>query len=289
MEASKRDFPEPVFVGGVGRSGTHVMGRLLDAHPRYHRIRTEARFHAAPGGLPDLCADRTSMDEFLDRMGDRWWQRGANQRQGLRRVIGREGFEQALAEFRATFPDDRMEASRRLVRALLDPPAAEAGKPAWVEITGHTVEEAPFLCELFPNARFINMVRDGRAVVAGTLKKSDLTDEPKRALKRWEDMVRSAERSMQSLPDGAMLSIFLDDLTAHDREGTFTRVVEFLEIDDPAPMRKYFEREISAERAHVGAWRERMAPADARRVDRRYRRLLRRLRRQGIDWAPAPD
>jgi len=288
MVADQREFPEPVFVGGVGRSGTHVMGRLLDAHPRYHRIRTEARFHAAPGGLADLCADRTSMDEFLDRMRDRWWQRGANQRQGLRRVIGRDGFERALAEFRAAFRNDRIGASRRLVRALLDPPAAAAGKPAWVEITGHTVEAAPFLHELFPNAKFINMVRDGRAVVAGTLKKSDLTDEPKRALKRWEEMVRAADRAMRGLPDGTMLSIFLDDLTAHDRDGTFAQVVDFLEIDDPAPMREYFDREISAERAHVGAWRERMAPADARWVDRRYRRLLRRMRRQGIRWAPAP-
>jgi hypothetical protein len=53
-------------------------------------------------------------------------------------------------------------------------------------------------------------------------------------------------------------------------------------------MREYFDREISAERAHVGAWRQRMAPADARRVDRRYRRVLRKLQREGVDWAPAP-
>jgi len=66
-------------------------------------------------------------------------------------------------------------------------------------------------------------------------------------------------------------------------------VVEFLEITDRAPMREYFEREISAERAHVGAWRQRMAPADVRRVDRRYRRVVRRLRREGVDWAPAPQ
>ena len=39
------------------------------------------------------------------------------------------------------------------------------------------------------------------------------------------------------------------------------------EIEDAFEMRKYFDREISAERAHVGAWRQRMAPADARRVD----------------------
>jgi hypothetical protein len=65
-------------------------------------------------------------------------------------------------------------------------------------------------------------------------------------------------------------------------------VVEFLRIGDPGPMRDYFDREISADRAHVGAWRERMAPADVRKVDRRYRRVLRRLQREGVDWAPAP-
>ena len=54
-------------------------------------------------------------------------------------------------------------------------------------------------------------------------------------------------------------------------------------------MRAYFDSEISAERAHVGRWRERMAPSDARMVDRRYRCLIRRMRRQGIDWVPVPE
>jgi hypothetical protein len=31
-----------------------------------------------------------------------------------------------------------------------------------------------------------------------------------------------------------------------------------------------------------------MAPADVRKVDRHYRRLVRDLHRQGIGWAPAP-
>ena len=132
------------------------------------------------------------------------------------------------------------------------------------------------------------MVRDGRAVVAGTLKKVDLTDDPMLALEKWEQMVSAAGAAIRALPDGRALTVHLDDLTAHDRDRTFDRVVEFLEIADPAPMRDYFDREISAERAHVGAWRQRMAPADARRVDRRYRRVLRRLRRQGVDWAPVP-
>jgi hypothetical protein len=280
-------FPRPVFVGGVGRSGTHVLGRLLDRHPRYHWIRTEVRFHASKGGLPDLCDGRVTMDEFLADLRGRWYRRGANQRQGLQRVVDRGEFEAAVEEFEDAFAAGPEIASGRLIRRLLDPAAKRAGKPAWVEITGQVVERGPFLQRLFPEARFINMVRDGRAVVAGTLKKVDLTDDPMIALAKWEQMVRDADLAIRAMP-GRVLTVYLDDLTAHRRDETFDRVVDFLEIDDPGPMREYFDREISAERAHVGAWRDRMAPADARRVDRRYRRLVRRLRRQGVAWAPEP-
>lgn len=281
-------FPQPVFVGGVGRSGTHPMGRLIEADPRYTRVRTETRFHASAGGLPDLCRGQTTIDEFLERMRGRWWKRGHRQHQGLQRIIEREAFEAALERFERDFEADRIGASRTLVRELLDPSAERAGTPAWVEITGEVVEEAPFLLELFPEARFINMVRDGRAVVAGTLRKTDLTDDPRRALGKWRDMVNAAAEALSAVPDDRVLTIFLDDFTAFDREGTFARLTEFLEIEDTGPMRAYFDAEISSERAHVGKWRERMAPQDARMIDRRYRRLIRSMHRRGIDWAPEP-
>jgi Sulfotransferase family len=289
MAEPQLDFPHPIFVGGVGRSGTHVMARLIGAGPRYHRVRTEARFHAWEGGLPDLCAGRTTLDEFIGRMRGHWWQRGANRRQGLHRICSREAFDAALARFEAGFETDREAASRDLIDALLGEEAAARGKLSWVEATGGTVAHAGFLHGLFPRAKFVNMVRDGRAVVAATLKKVNLTDEPARALDRWEDMVRAADASRRELGRGQVLSVFLEDLAAHDRDGTFERLASFLELADPAPMREYFDREISAERAHVGAWRQRMAPADARRVDRRYRRLVRRLRKQGLTWVPEPD
>jgi len=289
MPEPELEFPNPIFVGGVGRSGTHVMARLIGAGPRYHRVRTEARFHAWEGGLPDLCAGRTGLDEFLARMRGDWWRRGANRRQGLHRICSRETFDAALEGFERRFGTRPKEASRELIDALLGEEAAERGKLSWVEATGGTVEHAAFLRGLFPGARFVNMVRDGRAVVAATLKKVNLTDEPARALERWEDMVRAAEASRRELGEGLILSVFLEDLAANDRDASFDRLASFLELADATPMREYFDREISAERAHVGAWRQRMAPADARRVDRRYRRLARRLRRQGLTWIPQPD
>ena len=220
-------------------------------------------------------------------MRGRWYERGANRRNGLKRVGQPRPARSRPGGVRGRFrgrPDRREPQCSSAISWI--PRPAKAGKRAWVEITGPVIEFAPFLLELFPRAKFINMVRDGRAVVAGTLKKVDLTDDPMLALAKWEEMVSAAGAAIQALPEGRALTVHLDDLTAHDRDATFTRVVDFLEIEDQGAMRAYFDREISAERAHVGAWRQRMAPADARRVDRRYRRVVRRLRREGVDWAP---
>jgi len=265
------------------------MGRLVAAHPRYHMVRTEARFHASPGGLPDLLAGNVELERFLARMRGHWWKRGPRQNQGLQRIIDSEPYEAALADFESRFESDPWDASRGLVRAILEPAAERDGKPSWVEVTGDSVQQAPTLLRLFPGARFVNMVRDGRAVVAGTLKKTNLTDDPMKALSKWERMVRSADAVYRSVPRGTMLVMPLDHLVALDRERSLRRLVEFLEIEDDGPLREYHEQRISADRAHVGRWRERMAPADARQVDRRYRRLVRKLHRSGIEWAPAPE
>jgi Sulfotransferase family len=288
MAAPSQDFPEPVFVGGSARSGTHAIGRLLDSHPRYHLIAVESRFHCGTGGLTDLLNGATDLDAYCERVLGQWWQRGLQQHRGLQVIMERPELETAVERFREGFADDPWDSGRRLVRDLLDPSAARAGKPAWVDLSGSNIRQAPTLLRLFPRARFIHMVRDGRAVTAAILKKRDMTDDLEQAFGHWVARVRRSDEALRLMPPGAALTIYLDDLTAHDREAQFQRLVDYLELDDPEPMRDYFDETISPERAHVGAWRERMAPADARWVDRRYRRVVRKLRGEGIDWVPEP-
>ena len=49
-------------------------------------------------------------------------------------------------------------------------------------------------------------------------------------------MVRAADGSRQDLGGEQVLSVFLEDLAAHDREGSFERLAAFLELDDAAPV-----------------------------------------------------
>ena len=43
---------ELVFVGGTGRSGTHIVSYLLDRHSRFYGVPIECRFHCNPKGSP---------------------------------------------------------------------------------------------------------------------------------------------------------------------------------------------------------------------------------------------
>jgi hypothetical protein len=283
------DFPHPVFIGGFGRSGTHAIGPIVGADPRYHLVETEVRFHAVKGGLPDVLEGTIEPEQFVQNCWEKFWMRGFKRPQGVHRLIAKEDFERALADFTSGFADDRWEAGRRLLKSVCDPTTERAGKPAWCELTGRSVVFAPTLLRLFPRVRFLNIVRDGRAIAGGHVQKIDMTDEPLEALEKWDRMIRASHAGMNAVPPEHVLKIKLDDLVYHDREGTLRKVADFLEVEDPGPMREFMDRRITPRKAHVGKWRTRMPPPEARKVDRRYRRMVREFRRDGIDWVPDPE
>jgi len=289
MAGPEPDFPQPVFIGGFGRSGTHAIGPLVGADPRYHLVETEVRLHAVKGGIPDLLDGAISLERFLANCRGMFWMRGFKRPQGVHRLISHDEYELALAAFEATYPENPWDASRGLIRAIIDPAAERAGKPAWCELTGRSVIYAPHLVRLFPRVRFINIVRDGRAIAGGHVKKIDMTDDPLEAIDKWGQMIRNSHAGMSAVPAQHVLKITLDDLVYHDRTGTFDKVCDFLEIEDREPMWELFNRKITPRKAHVGQWRERMPPPEARKVDRRYRRMIRSFKRDGIDWVPEPE
>ncbi|KAF5400875.1 Protein-tyrosine sulfotransferase [Paragonimus heterotremus] len=130
-----RDNYSLVFVGGYPRSGTTLIRVMLDVHPM---VRCGPETVVIPKMLHHL--------NLLQTVSER----------------------------------------RRLVQAHLYPKAIYASFAAFIRsLVEHAGEPAPVLCnkdpfslvhmkllsELFPTAKFINMVRDGRAVVASIIKR----------------------------------------------------------------------------------------------------------------------
>src|SRR4029077_3166171 len=65
--------PPPIFVGGTGRSGTTILGRLLGRHHEYTVIPVEARFHCSPDGLPGVLTGTVTPEGFARKVLEEWY------------------------------------------------------------------------------------------------------------------------------------------------------------------------------------------------------------------------
>jgi hypothetical protein len=292
------------FVGGTGRSGTHVLARLLGHHSRYRDVEIEARFHCNPHGFPDLLAGRVTPGEFVRKLRRFWWHRikagerfpavlpglplGREER-GLYKVVPRERFDVAVGAFEASYPGDPVGACRRLFLDLLGPLAAQAGKPGLVEMSSDNVAQAPALLEIFPEARFVHAVRDGRDAGASKVTKRQKRHHPRDGLEGvswWEERLRRIDEAARHVPPQRLLVVSLDDLAYGDREPAYRRLLAFLEIEDEPGIRDYFENAVTAENAHRDRWRDGLSVEAQEELRRHYERTLERLAADGVHCAP---
>jgi len=299
---------ELVFVGGTGRSGTHILSYLLDRHSRYHGVPIECRFHCNPKGLADVVRGRTEPEEFLRKLRGYWWHRvrigdrayvrakwralGRGQERGMSTIVGAEAFEAAAAKFEASYSDDLLSASRTLFYDLLQPLADRAGKPVLVEMSCFTIAAAEGLAQIFPEARFVHSVRDGRD--SGSSKVS-LRQKPHHptdvasGITFWADRLRQAEEGVRGLSDAdreRLRVISLDELVYTDREGAYAELCEFLGIADEPAMREFFETEMNAEAAHRERWRKGLNADEQAEIVAQYEAELARLEAEAYHCAP---
>lgn len=296
--------PHLLFIGGTGRSGTHVLSQLLGSHSRYARVPIEARFHVNPQGFPDLLSGKVAPEQFLRKMRRFWWKRiragevapvlarriafGRKVR-GLHKVVAEEPFEAALAEFEAAFQRDADLACRNLYLDLLWPIADAEGAPGLIEMSCFTIAESPTLVRLFPEARLIHTVRDGRDAGSSKVSKRQKRSHPRdgsEGLRWWEGRLRRIEAGVRELPAGKLHTVSLDELVAGDRERVYEELLDFLELDDEPSMRAFFEEEMSASAAHKERWREGLSSEAQTALAREYEQTLERLEREGFHCAP---
>ena len=301
-----------------------MTAELLGRHSHFADVPIECRFHCNPNGLADVVSGRATPEEFVRKLRTYWWHRvrtgsrvivpagvagrarlGAHrvgQRlglgheesrvRGLHQIIDRDRFDAAVARFEQTHGDDLLEASRRLFYDLLEPLRASAGKPALVEMSCFTIAAAPELARIFPEARFVHSVRDGRdsgASKATSARRSTTRPTPPRGstsgrtgCARRSRACGDCRRPIRS----AFTSISLDELVSANRDGAYGGLLDFLGVDDEPAMREFFDTSMTAEAANQGRWREGLDAEEQREVTARYEATLGRLEREDYHCAP---
>ena len=285
-----------VFIGGTGRSGTHALAQLLGRHSTLADVPIEARFHCNKRGMPDLLEGRITMSGYLAKLRGFWWHRVRvdGRPRGLYNLLRRSEFDAALDRFEAAWADDPVGSCRGLYLDLLGPVAERRGKPGLVEMSSHNVRASQTLLRLFPEAKFIHALRDGRDSAASVTGK---TWGPRRvgaAVGWWADRLRSIDGGIRGVEDGIPYSIpperfrvvLLEDLVGARREETYADLLEFLGLADERGIRSFFDAEMTPESAHLGRWRSQLSTPGRAWVQRRYEWTVGALEREGNHAAP---
>uniref|UniRef100_F6XMW5 Protein-tyrosine sulfotransferase n=1 Tax=Ornithorhynchus anatinus TaxID=9258 RepID=F6XMW5_ORNAN len=186
-----------VFVGGVPRSGTTLMRAMLDAHPEV-RCGQETRI------IPRLLAMRQA------------WARSAREKARLDEAGVTERVLDAA------------------VRAFVLEVIARHGEPArfLCNKDPFTLKSSVYLARLFPNSKFLLMVRDGRASVHSMISRKvtiagfDLTSY-RDCLTKWNRAIEVMYAQCLQVGRAKCLPVYYEQLVLHPQR-SLRHVVDFL-------------------------------------------------------------
>lgn len=273
----------PIFVGGTGRSGTTITGKILGSHPAYDMIPFEVRFITDKGGLCDLMEGRTGIKGFGNRCLDQWWHR--TEKQGFFLLTDQPTLRAALYELGQGLKTDRYAAGARFVHRMLDPFALKHGKEGWVEMTPPNVMVADTLARMWPNAYQVHSVRDGRDVACSVVPLRWGPGELETALDWWAKELTEAFEVSDRIP-GTVLTVQMEELILSAREREYARLLEFTHLDDAPRLRTFFDGQVTPEQAHIGRWKHDVPEADQAHFNAHHDRLAAGILARGWPYRP---
>ncbi len=288
-----RPSPAPiVFVGGTGRSGTHIIAQLLCRNVDLALIPVETRFHCEPGGFPDLLAGEVTKEEFVKRLTGTWWRAFQTHRfrfRGMHRLMDSARFEAAVTTFDSAYEADREAACRRLFFDLLWWRTEDKGAVGIVEQSCDTIAAGKTLQRLFPEARFIHVVRDGRDASASRVAQTRGLTYPRTrqdGLRWWEERIQRITAGVREIPPDRLLEVSIDELTATKGPAALHPLTRFAGVGTGVRVRTFFKRRMDADRANQGRWRSGLSERRATAIEGQYEDILGRLEAAGVSFAP---
>lgn len=208
----------PVFVGGCPRSGTTMLRTMLNTHPGL-AMPHETRFLIAAWDRRARFGD-LSVPKNRRRVA-RWIAKRPKSR--LPRLGVSE--DELVA---------RLESAPPTIGSVLGTPfvmyAERQGKKRWGDKRPSHAQRLEAVFAMFPDAQFVNMVRDPRAVVASVRKIGWYEGDIAQGADLWERSLQAVDHWRTKLGPDQLLEIQYEELVAEPRE-VLERIAGFLGLD----------------------------------------------------------
>lgn len=286
----------PVLVGGTGRSGSTIVGHILDHHPALTLTRPmEVRFITGNDGVADALAiarrkpgstkARAAAQLAVARIVDRWFERAENV--GLQTSISKADITDLCAAYLSSFDEEPLEATRTLTRSIMARVAASIGADRWVDTTPANARKADKVETIYPESVVIVVHRDGRDVAASFVHQNFGPDDVFEALDQWEQRMMRIHKAVVNARPDRIVEVDLVDLVINDRTATLQKICQVIDVPLAPAMVEWFDANVTEQAAHGGRWRRDFDAALCERIDEAYRAACTKLMEAGVRIPPA--
>ena len=218
LRRAQTDRPPAPFIVGVPRSGTTLLRLMLDAHSE---LAIPPETHFLPKLFKACEGEGDARARVLELLSThrRW-----------------PDFELSVDEVAEHLGGDGPLDAGDAARAFYEAYAAKQGKPRWGEKTPQYVKVMGRIAAALPEARFIHLIRDGRAVALSLMEVSWGPSTVAEAAELWVELIGSARRKAARLP--YYVELRYEDLIA-DPELVVRRACELAELEFEPAMLEY--------------------------------------------------
>lgn len=221
--ASLQRPSSPVFIVGTPRSGTTLLLYMLRSHPRLFFPDEESHFIIPMYKLSNRYNRFQRRDDIERALVDM---------HTIRPVFFRgytEQNEMAIEHLAGAIQAAGCKSVAEAIDFVYSAMANLAGKARWGDKTPYYALHLPTIMEMFPDAKVVNMVRDGRDVALSLLERRYDMDvyNVYFAAKYWEQYVTAVDVASRSCNKDSLLNIRYEDLLDNP-EQTLKSICQFL-------------------------------------------------------------
>lgn len=271
----------PIFSGGVGRSGTTLIGHLFKNHKDVFFAKPyEVKFITNVFGLVDLSfgmrdfpktqitkyaqvatkiskfdSSQKSFIKFKKSVLGEWWDVSEyNPDGGLGNAMSKSTMEQMLSELESNL-NNPVNAARNFLFSYVLNHKEYSGQKYWIDTSPTNIMYSDLIYNIFSEAKFIEMRRNPLDNIGAVLKQSWGPNDENFGIKWWSDRIKGADSAVAKIPSEKHILLTLEDFVKNERNKSYSALCSFIGIsNNEQEVINYFNNNITIENANFDRW-----------------------------------
>jgi len=275
----------PIFICGTGRCGTTILQQILSKHKNIYSMQYEGRFIVSDHGLINILKsnDDDNLDIFKEKMLNDWYiskvyNKGMPNEYaaGLCANIDKSSIESLLDKFHARLNqannrEQLLVEIASFITEFYQIQMSATAKTRWLEKTPSNMLFMEELLEIFPNAKLIHIIRDGRDVASSIIRRNfwPIWKNPKidyfntsrkMTVKNcsifWRDFLTFGLNSGKQIGQRNYFEVKFENLV-QDTESELQRICTFIDEDID-----YNSLTVDLSNSNIGSWKDTFSDSD---------------------------